>query len=58
VRAWHAEVGATGEEESEGAEVIKLAVIVALNSLNGGAELRVYMCKNVRESSKSVRLEA
>jgi hypothetical protein len=50
-------MGAMGEEESVGAGVIELATIVALNSLNAGTELHVYMRKKVRQSSKSVKLE-
>ena len=46
------------EEECAGRGVIKLAAIVALNCLDGGAKLRAHMRKKVRDDAESVRLEA
>ena len=45
-----------GEEERAGAGVIKLAAIVALNCLDGGAILSRHMNKEVSQSRERVRL--
>ena len=55
VRAGHAKVDAPGEEESTGAGVVKLAPVVALNSLYGGAELGGGVGNEVGERAESVR---
>jgi hypothetical protein len=46
-----------GEEERAGTGVIKLATVVALNSLNGGAELSTSIAKKIRQSRKGVRFQ-
>jgi len=38
---------AMGEEEGAGAEVVKLATIIALDVLDGGAKLRTYIGEEV-----------
>jgi hypothetical protein len=46
-----------GEEEHAGTGVIKLATVVALNNLNGGAELSTNIAKKMRQSRKGVRFQ-
>lgn len=50
----HAKVNAVGQEECAGAEVVELAAVVALNSLNGDPKLCADISK--KEGSESVRL--
>ena len=57
VGARHPEMSAMGEEERAGAGVIKLAAIVALNCLYGGAILGGHMSKEVSKSGKRVKLQ-
>jgi hypothetical protein len=45
-----------GEEERAGARVVELSAIVALNSLDGSAELSMCIGKKVRQGQKGVRL--
>ena len=49
-------MSAMSEEERAGARVIKLAAIVALNCLDGGAILSSHMNKEVSQSRERVRL--
>jgi hypothetical protein len=58
VGAGHTEVYAMGEEEHAGARVIKLAAVVALDSLDGDTELSLNIGKEVRQGGESVRLES
>ena len=44
------------QEERAGAEVMKLAAIVTLNCLDGGAILSGHMNKEVSQSRERVRL--
>jgi hypothetical protein len=46
------------EEESTGAEVVKLSAVVALYALNRDPELCSDVGKKVRQSGKGVRLES
>jgi hypothetical protein len=46
---------AVGEEKCSGAGVVKLTAIVTLDDLNGGAELRRYMGKEVSKCTERVR---
>jgi hypothetical protein len=43
-----------GEQERAGGRVVKLATIVALDDLHGGAKLSTHIGKEVRNSNKSV----
>jgi len=54
----HAQMGTVCEEERAGIGVVELAAIVALNCLDGGAELSRHMEKEVSESRERVRLES
>lgn len=45
------------EKERAGSRVVKLAAIIALDALDGGAKLRRDKGKEISKSSKSVRLE-
>jgi hypothetical protein len=58
VRARHVEVDAMRGEESAGAEVVKLAAIVALNPLNGDSKLCTNIGKEISESGESVGYQA
>ena len=51
-------MGTVCEEERAGIGVVELAAIVALNYLDGGAELSRHMEKEVSESRERVRLES
>ena len=55
VGARHPEVSTMSQEERVGAGVIKLAAIVALNCLDGGAVLCGHMSKEVSQGRKRVR---
>jgi hypothetical protein len=57
MRAGHAENGAVREEERAGRGVVKLAAIVALDGLDGGAKLRAYISKKVRDGSEGVEFK-
>jgi hypothetical protein len=57
VGARHAKLGAMGEEESAGAGVVKLTTVVALNSLDGGAELSTCIGEKIRQCRKGVRFQ-
>ena len=46
-----------GLEERAGSEIIELAPVVTLNSLDGGTKLRAYVGEKNRQSRKGVRLE-
>ena len=56
VGARHPEMSATSQEECAGTGVIKLAAIVALNCLDGGAILSSHMNKEVSQSRERIRL--
>ena len=56
VGARHPEMSAMSQEERAGAEVMKLAAIVTLNCLDGGAILSGHMNKEVSQSREHVRL--
>ena len=51
-------MGTVCEKERAGIGVVELAAIVALNCLDGGAELSRHMEKEVSESRERVRLES
>ena len=57
VGACHAEMDSMGLEERAGSEIIELAPVVTLNSLDGGTKLRAYVGEKNRQSRKGVRLE-
>ena len=54
VGARHAKNGTVREEERAGRGVVKLAAIVALDSLHGSAKLRAHMGKKVSNSGESI----
>ena len=54
--AWHTEMDAMGEEEGAGVEVVKLATIIALDVLDGGAKLRTYIGEEVSNCRERVRV--
>ena len=58
IQAGHEEVHATGEEERAGTKVAKLAVVIALDSLDGGAKLSRHVGKEISQCRISVRLKA
>ena len=58
VGARHAEVSTVSEEECAGTKVVKLAVVIALDSLDGGAKLSRHVGKEISQSSVGVKLEA
>ena len=45
------------EEKRAHAEVVELAAIVALNSLDGGTELCAHISKEIRQGGKGVRFQ-
>ena len=45
-----------GLEERAGSEIIELATVVALNSLDGGTKLRAHVGEKVGQGRKGVRL--
>lgn len=47
-----------GEEEGAGAEVVKLAAIVALNPLDRAVKLRADIGEEISKSRKHVRLKS
>ena len=47
-----------GEEERAGLRIIEFSAIVALDALDGGAELRANMSKKIRKNRKSLGFEA
>ena len=47
-----------GEKERAGLGIIKFTAIVALDALDGGAELRANMSKKIRKNRKSLGFEA
>jgi hypothetical protein len=51
-------VDAVGQEERAGAGVIELFAIVALDCLDGDAELGLHMSEKVSEGGIRVRLKA
>ena len=57
VAAGHAETNSVGLEERAGSEIIKLAPVVTLNSLDGGTKLHAYVGEKIRQSRKGFRLE-
>ena len=57
VGARHPEKSAMSQEERSGTGVIKLAAIVTLNCLYGGAILSGHMSKEVSKIGKHVRLQ-
>jgi len=54
----HAECNTVGEEERTGLRIVEFSAIVALDALDGGAELRANMSKKIRKNRKSLRFEA
>jgi len=54
----HAECNTVGEEERAGLRIIEFSAIVALDALDGGAELRANMSKKIRKNRKSLGFEA
>jgi hypothetical protein len=42
------------EEERAGRGIVKLPAVIALNALNGGAELRFNMGKEIGNGGKSI----
>jgi len=46
-----------GKEERAGAGVVKLTTVVALNCLDGGAELSGHKGKKLSDGRKSVRFQ-
>ena len=57
VGARHPEMSAMSEEERAGARVIKLAAIIALNCLDGGAILSGHMNKEVSQMKRPLMRE-
>ena len=55
VGARHAQLNATGKEESAGGGVIELTPVVTLDGLNGEAELSGHPGKEVEEGGKSLK---
>ena len=56
VVAGHAETNSVGLEERAGSEIIELATVVALNSLDGGTKLRAHVGEKDGQGRKGVRL--
>ena len=56
IRTRHPELDAVGEEEGMRSMIVKLASIIALNTLNGDTKLRSHIGKEIRQGRKSVRL--
>jgi len=54
----HAQVDAVGQEERAGTGVIELFAVVALDCLDGDAELGLHMSEKVSEGGIRVRLKA
>jgi len=54
----HAECNTVGEEERAGLRIVEFSAIIALDSLDGGAELRANMSKKIRKNRKSLGFEA
>jgi hypothetical protein len=57
VRTRHAQLDTMSEEESTRGGVIKLTTIIALNDLNGEAELSGHPSEEVKKSGESIRLQ-
>jgi hypothetical protein len=57
VWAGHAKLGAVSEEERAGGGVVELASIIALDSLDGGAELCTCVGEKLRQCRESVRFK-
>jgi hypothetical protein len=57
VRTRHTQLDTVSEEESARGGVIKLTAIVALNSLNGEAELSGHPSEKVKNGGESIRLQ-
>jgi hypothetical protein len=55
VGARHAKNNTMREEERAGHGIIEFAAVVALDTLDGGAELRVHISKKIGKGWKSVR---
>ena len=51
-------VNAMGQEESAGAEVVELAAVVTLDSLNGDPKLCANISKKIRKCGKYLGFEA
>ena len=47
-----------GEDELVGLRIVEFSAIIALDSLDGGAELRANMSKKIRKNRKSLGFEA
>ena len=54
----HAECNTVGEEERAGLRIVEFSAIVALDALDGGAELHANMSKKIRKNRKSLGFEA
>ena len=57
VGARHAQVYAISQEERAGIGVVKLLAVVALDCLDGDAELGLHISEKVSEGGIRVRLE-
>jgi hypothetical protein len=51
----HAKCNTVGEKERAGRRIVKFTAIVALDTLDGGAELSVNIRKKIRKSGKCLR---
>ena len=58
VGARHAQLNATGKEESAGGGVIELTPVVTLDGLNGEGELSGHPGKKVKKGGERLRLGA